>query len=482
VASVSGLARDVDDVRRRYERAGQGQVFAFWDRLDAAGRARLLGSAAAFDPAAVVRAFEGARAPSARPARLEPPGVLRLPERCSSRDEARVATAHRRRARERGEALLAAGGVAVLIVAGGQGTRLGFPGPKGAFPLGPLTQRTLFGQQAQKIHALRRRTGRALPWLLMTSDATDEATRALFEAEGWFGLPREDVRLFRQGALPNVDLDGRILLAAPDRLAVSPDGHGGVIPALAQAGLLDWLEARGVTRLSYAQVDNPLVPLADPVFLGHHDLEGAEMSAKVVAKRAPDERVGTVGRHGDRIWVIEYTEVDPWHRDRRGPDGELAFWAGSIAIHVLNIDFVRRVAASAERLLRAHASPKPIPTVDPAGRPLVPNAANGYKLERFVFDALPEARRVALLEVRREEEYSPIKNRTGRESPRSAREDLVACYHRWLREAGVSGVPNDAWIEIDESVVDGPDALLAAGVRRVGPETPWIRWGTRETT
>lgn len=468
-------APDVAAQRERYARAGQAQVFAFADALEPAARARLARQAADFDPAAVTRAFAVARARAARPEGLEVPDVLRLPERGGD-------AGLRERARLRGEALLAEGAVGVLVVAGGQGTRLGFPGPKGAFPLGPLTGRSLFAQQAQKLHAGRRRCGRPLPWLLMTSDATDAATRALFEAEACFGLPPADVRFFCQSALPNVDLEGRILLEARDRIAASPDGHGGVLPALAAAGLLDWLGDRGVTRLSYSQVDNPLAPLADPVFLGLHELADAEMSAKVLEKRTPGERAGTVGRRGDRVHVIEYTEVDPWHRDQRGPDGALAFWAGSIAMHVLNVDFARRVATDAERLLPCHASPKAIPTLDPAGLPLVPDAPNGYKLERFVFDALPEARRVALLEVRRAEEYSPIKNGTGGESPRTAREDLVACYRRWLDAAGVAGVPGDAWIELDQSRIDGPDDLRAAGVRRVGPETEWIRLGSRETT
>jgi UDP-N-acetylglucosamine/UDP-N-acetylgalactosamine diphosphorylase len=461
--------------RERYERAGQGHVFAFADRLEPLARAALVRQADQFDPAAVGAAFASARARSAQRERLEPPDVVLLPERGGD-------AALRERARARGEALLAEGEVAVLIVAGGQGTRLGLPGPKGAFPLGPVTSRTLFAQQAQKLHAARRRSGRPLPWLVMTSEATDAATRDLFEAERCFGLPPDDVRFFAQGALPNVDFDGRILLAARDRIAASPDGHGGVFAALARSGLLDWLDARGVRRLSYSQVDNPLVPLADAVFLGVHELAGAEMSAKVLRKLRPDERLGTVGRRGDRVHVVEYTEIDPWHRDQRGRGGELLFWAGSIAIHVLNVDFARRVAGDAERLLPCHLSAKPIPSIDPSGGPLVPDAPNGYKLERFVFDALPAAGRAELLEVRRADEYSPIKNRTGPESPRTARESLVACYHRWLEDAAVEGVPRDAWIEIDQSRVDGPDDLRAAGTRRVGPETDWIRFGSRETT
>ena len=363
--------------------------------------------------------------------------------------------------------------MAALVVAGGQGTRLGFDGPKGLFPLGPVSQRSLFAQQAQKLRGAARRYGRPVPWLVMTSAVTDRACREAFEAAGRFGLPAEDVRFFTQGSMPAVDFEGRLLLEAPDRLAVAPDGHGGVITALASSGLLEELEKRGVRLLSYYQVDNPLVTLADPLFLGLHDLRGAEMSCKVLAKRSPEERAGTVGRLGDRTRVIEYTEVDPWHREERDASGELVYWAASIGIHVLSTAFVRRVAAEAERVLPYHASPKAIPCLGPGGRRVVPEAPNGYKLERFVFDALPEARRVALLEVRRHEEYSPIKNRSGSESPCTARRDLVARYHRWLRAAGVTNVPEAAWIELDESRIEAPETLES------GPGADWILFGNR---
>jgi UDP-N-acetylglucosamine/UDP-N-acetylgalactosamine diphosphorylase len=465
-------ARDpASELRTRYAEHGQGHVFDAWDRLGAGGRARLLAQAHAIDPGRLARVFAAALAlrASAR-GRMAPPEVVRVPERGGD-------PALHERARARGVELLEGGAVAALVVAGGQGTRLGFDGPKGAFPLGPVSGRTLFEQQAQKLRRAAARYGRSVAWLVMTSDATDEPCRELFERASWFGLPPEDVRFFRQASMPAVDFDGRILLEAPDRVALSPEGHGGVIPALAEAGLLDWLAERGVRVLSYSQVDNPLVRVVDPVFLGLHALRGAEMSCKVLAKRAPDERAGTVGVSRGRVHVIEYTEVDPWHRDARGPDGELLFWAASIAIHALDVTFVRRVAARADDLLPHHASPKRIPCLDRSGRPLVPESPNGYKLERFVFDALPEAARVALLEVRRSEEYSPIKNRCGAESPRTAREDLVACYHRWLRAAGVTGVDDEAWIELDESRVDGPQDLRRA---KVEPGADWISFGSRD--
>jgi UDP-N-acetylglucosamine/UDP-N-acetylgalactosamine diphosphorylase len=275
-----------------------------------------------------------------------------------------------------------------------------------------------------------------------------------------------------------VDFEGRMILEAPDRVAVSPDGHGGVFGALARSDVLAGLAARGVRLLSYYQVDNPLVPILDPLFLGLHELRGAEMSAKVLAKQTPEERAGTVGIVGGRFRVLEYTEVDPWHRDQRDADGELLFWAGSIAMHVLDRAFAERIAAQADSLLPYHASPKSIPYVDADGHRVVPDAANGYKLERFVFDALPEARRAALLEVRRHEEYSPIKNRSGGESPCTARTDLVASYHRWLAAAGVE-VAADAWIELDESQIGPPNGAAVPFDPPRGAD--WILFGSRGT-
>jgi UDP-N-acetylglucosamine/UDP-N-acetylgalactosamine diphosphorylase len=472
LAELREKVPDLPALRARYEEHGQGHVFAHAGRLDAAGRERLAAQLDVLDPAAVGRAFEAAlRLASGPRERLEPAPIERLPEHGGS-------DAWRAEARARGEAALAEGAVAALVVAGGQGTRLGFPGPKGAFPLGPVSDRTLFAQQAQKIRRATARFGRPIPWLVMTSPATDAATRALFEEADTFGLPASDVFVFEQGSFPSVDFEGRMILEAPDRVAVSPDGHGGVFGALARSGVLARLAARGIRLLSYYQVDNPLVPILDPLFLGLHELRGAEMSAKVLAKRTPDERAGTVGIAGGRVRVLEYTEVDPWHRDQRGADGELLYWAGSIAMHILDRGFAERVAARADALLPYHPSPKSIPYVEADGRRLVPEAANGYKLERFVFDALPEARRAALLEVRRHEEYSPIKNRSGGESPCTARTDLVASYHRWLAAAGVE-VAADAWIELDESQIGPPNGAAVPFDPPRGAD--WILFGSRGT-
>lgn len=450
----------IDALRARFAAHGQDHVFRFWSTLGAAARERLAAQADSIDLGLLERVHESTRklaAPGAR--RLEPAPIERLPGHGG--DARRFAEA-----RERGEGLLAAGRVALLVVAGGQGTRLGFDGPKGAFPIGPVSDRSIFEQMAQKVRGLRRRHGRPIPWYVMTSDATDAATRELFAGRQHFGLPAGDVFFFRQRMVPALDFEGRLILETPERIFESPDGHGGSLTALASSGALADLERRGITRLFYCHVDNPLVRLGDPTYLGFHEEARAEMSCKVVRKLDPMEKMGTVARVNGRLGIVEYTEIDDEHRHARDARGDLVYWGGSIGIHVFDVAFVQRMAEQAEHCLPFHASAKKIPTVDDQGRPLAPREPNGHKLERFVFDALPWAERVLVLETRRDEEYAPVKNAEGSDSPATARRELCALYRRWLTAAGIEA-PAGASIEIDHSRFDDEEDLRRSGIRRI---------------
>jgi UDP-N-acetylglucosamine/UDP-N-acetylgalactosamine diphosphorylase len=461
-------AATFEALRKHYESHGQGHVFRFWDRLDAAGRERLCAQAAAIDLPAVLRAHAASGAPESHPKDLEPAPVERLPEHGG--DPGRF-----QRAAERGRELLAAGRAAVCVVAGGQATRLGFDGPKGTYPLGPVTRRSLFELQAQKHRGLRRRHGRPLPWYVMTSPATDAETRAFFDRHDRFGLPREDVAFFVQGTVPSLDFEGRLMLEAPDRIFENPNGHGGALTALLDSGMLDDMEDRGIDTIFYYQVDNPLVRMADPVYLGFHDAAHAEMSCKVVGKVDPAEKVGVVVQAGGRIRLVEYTELDDEHREARDAAGELVYWAGNIAIHAFATAFVRRVAGDADRLLPYHPAAKAIPALDAEGRPVAPREPNGRKLERFVFDALPAARRVCVVEASRDREFSPVKNAQGPSSPETARRDLCRRARAWIEAAGIEGLPTSGAIEVDHSRIDGPEDARALGIRRIAEAPEAIR-------
>lgn len=442
--------QDIAELQARFAEFGQSHVFRFWDQLDDAGRTRLGLQAADIDLAALARIqAELGAAAGALPGKLEPIAAERLPEHAGSATRAA-------RAAKRGDEILASGRLAALVVAGGQGTRLGFDGPKGAYPIGPVSDRSLFELQAQKIRGLRRRTGSDLPWCIMTSDATDAATRAFFRKNDFFGLPERDVLFFCQGKIPSLDFDGRLMLEAPDRIFENPDGHGGCLTALSASGMLDELADRGIETLFYYQVDNPLVRMCDPTFLGYHDEAGAEFSCKVASKTDPDEKVGILAQSAGRVVVVEYTELADADRYARDDRGELVYWAGNLAIHLLQIDFVRRVADEADRYLPFHASEKIIPHLDAAGRRLEPDSPNGRKLERFVFDALAAAETVCVVEARRSSEFSPVKNADGNDSPATARRDLIANYHSWLDAGGIPPADSSAAIEIDHAKIDGP--------------------------
>ncbi|MGH0037706.1 MAG: UTP--glucose-1-phosphate uridylyltransferase [Myxococcota bacterium] len=461
------------NLRQAFRDAGQEHVFAFWEDLDSAGRQRLLAQTTRLAPtladlvAAQSVAIAGlADKPPAR--KLEPAPVIELPEHGGD-------PAVRESARSRGEAMLSEGRVAAFVVAGGQGTRLGFDGPKGAYPVGPISDRCLFEIHAQKIRGLARRHGAVVPWYVMTSAATDAATRALFEEHACFGLDPGDVFIFAQDMVPAFDFDGRLVLESRDRIFESPNGHGGSLTALVSSGALDDMERRGVDTLSYFQVDNPLVQVGDPVYLGLHEAQGAEMSCKVLRKPDPDVKWGVVVLVDGVTAIVEYTELDDELRNARDAGGKLVYWAGSPAIHLLATDFVRRIAGDADRWLPYHASAKKIPCVDARGEPVRPDEPNGYKLERFVFDALPAARQTCLVETRASEEFSPIKNAEGPESPSSARRDLVAEYRRWLSEAGIEPPPEDQRIEIDHSQIDGPGDAATSGLSRYDQAPSIIR-------
>jgi len=455
------------ELRERWEAAGQGCVFRFWDALGAAGRERLLAQLERFEPEVLAGAIVATGARSRLHADdLAPPDGVFGPD-----PPGRAAL------EAAGAAELAAGRVAVLTVAGGQGTRLGFDGPKGAFPIGPVSDRSLFELFAQRVAGLGRRYGHPVAWLVMTSPATDAATRAFFAARGDFGLEPRQVRFVVQGTLPALDLAGRALLAAPDRLAEAPDGHGGVFAALLASGAFGELAERGVERLFYHHVDNPLVRVGDPAFLGLHALRGAELSCKAVAKRDPLESMGFLCQRAGRTEVIEYSEIPPEIAAAREPDGELRFRLGSVGIHVLDRRFLERVAAG--RPLPLHAARKPIAALGPDG---APTTVEGWKLERFVFDALARARVVAVMETPRADEYSPVKHARGVASPESARRDLVASYRRWLEEAGLEAPGQDPGddgaelrIEIDHSHVDGPEDLRGSPHRQVAEGMPHVR-------
>jgi len=354
---------------------------------------------------------------------LTPPELL-PPSSERDRPETRAAA-------EAGWQALRARRVALATVAGGQASRLGFDGPKGAYPLGPVSGASLFQILAGMVRRLRERTGAPLPWIIQTGPGNDRETREFFARRDHFGLGHESVRFVCQGTLPAISPEGRFLLADPGHLFRNPDGHGGFYRALQGSGLLEQLQGGGVDTIFYCQVDNPLAPMGDPVFLGHHLLAGARMSVKVVEKQEPGEKVGLVVLRDGVHTCIEYSDLPEELAAERAEDGGLRFRAGNIAMHVFALDFVAEMAAAD---LPLHLARKKVRALPEDGG-LEARPRDGVKFETFVFDALPWAGRSVVQLAVREEEFAPVKNRSGQDSIATSRAALEARNRRWCAAA-----------------------------------------------
>ncbi|MBI1349228.1 UDPGP type 1 family protein [bacterium] len=354
--------------------------------------------------------------------------------------------------RERGEDWLRAGKVGVVVVAGGQGSRLGFDAPKGMFPFGTITGKSLYQWFCEHLRALRQRYGQPIPYAVMTSDATHADSAAFFAQHNHFGLPESDLRLFQQGSLPAVDIATRqVLLAGPDQLALSPDGHGGMLIALARENILNDWRSRGIETLFYHQVDNPATPLCDPAFIGWHLDRQADVSTKVVSKTSAQEKMGLAVSVDGLTRIIEYSDLPADAAAQTDAQGGLRLWAGNTAIHLFQREFLEHALID-EHAMPFHIARKVSPYWDCESRQTVtPETANAFKFERFIFDVLPWAKTALVVEGRRADEFLPIKNADGPDSPQTARAAMMARQRCWLRDCGCT-IGDDVPVEISPLV------------------------------
>ncbi|MEI6240949.1 MAG: UTP--glucose-1-phosphate uridylyltransferase [Planctomycetia bacterium] len=455
-------------------RAGQQNVLRFWPTLDAAGRSRLLGQLAVIDwhEFETLRRLAFARHAAPVPAPIDlstaaTPPCLRLRDPANTIAPPAAVAA--------GERLLAAGLVGAILVAGGQGTRLGCTVPKGLVRVGPVSRASLFDLLFGRLRAVHRRFGRRVPLAIMTSSTTDAETRQFLRDAGHCGLDPDFVHVFRQHDLPALDdTTGTLLLDAPDHLAMAPDGHGGMLVALHESGGLDWFGRHGVEHLASFQVDNPLALPLDREFLGYHLLSRADFSTQIVLKREPAERVGIVVEQAGRHAVVEYSDLPPALAAERRPDGRLRFHAGSIAVHCFTKAFLDR-AATRDDSLPLHLAHKVVPALDESGTLVRPTAPNAIKFERFIFDLMPLADRVTVVEIEARDGFAPLKNPTGSaaDAPEHVHAALVDHARRLLAEAGVT-VADGIDVELDAATILDTTDVAAVLPRGTHIDTPRV--------
>jgi UDP-N-acetylglucosamine/UDP-N-acetylgalactosamine diphosphorylase len=432
-----------DELAARLRPFRQEHLLQFWDELDAAGRSQLARQIEAIDFEQCAKLFQdGAQSKdwAALSRRAEPPPAMRLTDR------KRGGRFNSSDARRRGTEALASGKIGVLLVAGGQGSRLGFEQPKGLYAIGPVSGASLLQIHFEKALALARRHSVRVPVYMMTSPVTHEEQTAFLERHNRSGLPADDLIIFCQGTMPAVDAEtGKLLLAAKDDLFLSPDGHGGTVAALAASGAIDDMRRRGIEHLFYLQVDNPLVPIGDAEFIGYHLLAKSELTSMAVAKQTPQDRVGNFAMIDGHMQVIEYIDLPDDVAEKRDPDGGLVFWAGSIAVHLFSVAFLERALALKD-VLPFHVARKKVPYVDGTGELVEPQEPNALKFERFIFDLLPHAANPLVVEYAEAEVFAPLKNAPGaeRDTPEYVQRFMVAQHRRWLEAAGTrvaEGVP-----------------------------------------
>ena len=422
--------------------AGQRNIFQFFDQLDVSAQTRLISQAEKIDLAELGSLIEehiiSAHSNPTNLIGLEPAPYEARPENGGEASKWEVASAA-------GSAAIRAGRVAAFTVAGGQGTRLGYDGPKGTFPVTPLTGKSLFQVFAEKIARSGERFSVTIPWFILTSEINNDATISAFEESNFFGLSRDSVNFIVQGLVPAVDYEGNMILNEKGKIAMAPDGHGGSLRALVRSGATDIMRSKGIDVVSYFQVDNPIVQCIDPAFIGFHLIGHSELSSKMVPKAYALEKVGHFCTQNENTIVVEYSDMPEAMQKEINADGSVRFNAGSVAIHLFDRDFIERIGGSAkDSKLPFHRADKRIPYVDKAGVIIKPETANGVKFEMFVFDALPMAKNPVIIEASREDDFSPVKNATGIDSPQTCKEDQLRMFARWLRAAG-------EYIETDDS-------------------------------
>lgn len=435
--STSLMENELKSLMAEFDSAGQSQVFKYFGELGESQRQALLEQLSKVDLKELeslvdTLVLKESKADKLDAENLKPAAFIPLAKSKDSDPEWL-------NAKKVGEAAIRRGELAAFVVAGGQGTRLGFDHPKGLFKISPVKSKSLFQIFAEKIIFAQKKYGVQIPWLVMTSHINDAETRAFFKENSFFGLNPENVLFFTQGLMPAVDKSGKIILADKGKIAMTPDGHGGCLRAMVRSGAIERMRAMGVKYLSYFQVDNPLVDIIDPYFLGFHILGESQMSSKMIPKAYAGEKVGHFCLRDGKLCVIEYSDLPDKLKNMTNSDGSLTFKAGSVAIHILDVDFIELLGSgTCGKKLPFHRADKKIPYLGDSGEIVKPETPNGIKFEMFVFDALEFAKNPVIIEGSRCDEFSPVKNAEGVDSPATCRRDQKRQFARWLRAAGVN--------------------------------------------
>lgn len=421
-STTTTASSPLDDLRVRFTSAGQGHVFDYYDTLGEEEQTAFVRQLSTIPVAKLASFVQAAQTVlSNKDCEITPfAGTV-----ASSKDKDVDVW------KDIAFQAIAENKVAAMVLAGGQGTRLGYDGPKGCYDIHMPSGKTLFQLLAERIAKLQHLTGGQLPLYVMTSPLNHDETVTYFQTNDNFHI---QVHFFQQGMLPCLDMDGKILLEGPGVVAMAPDGNGGIYPALDREGILQQMKDTGIEHVHVFSIDNALCRPADPTFIGYCMANNADVGNKVLWKTGPHEQVGVMASKDGRPCIVEYSDITTEMAERTDKDGKLIFGAANICNHYYTLEFLATtVLDNMDNMY--HIATKKIPYYN--GSELVkPTVPNGMKLESFIFDVFELSTRMAVLEVERRHEFAPVKNATGADSPETARAYLSDLAKEYLENAG----------------------------------------------
>lgn len=384
----------------------QEHIFEAYKKLDEKGKEKLIAQIEKIDWS--ILAMAGHEELAQERGKLVPLSALEVPE--IEKNGAKY--------EQVGLDAIKAGKVGAVLLAGGQGTRLGFDGPKGKYNIGITKEMYIFERLIRNLQDVTDKVGCFVPLYIMTSDKNHNETTAFFEEKDYFGYPKDFVKFFKQEMAPSVDFNGKLFMEAPDSLSLSPNGNGGWFYSMAVTGVLNDVKVRGVEWLNIFAVDNVLQRIADPVFVGATLDSGRVSGAKVVRKADPEEKIGVLCLEDGKPSIVEYYEMTEEIINSREANGELSYNFGVILNYLFRVDQLEEISS---KKMPVHVVEKKIPYLDENGVLIKPESPNGYKFELLVLDMIHLFENCLSYEVVRDYEFAPIKNKTGVDSVESAR-------------------------------------------------------------
>ncbi len=399
-----------EEAKNYLSKFGQEHILKCYDELSPAEQASLLAQIDLID-LSVLENLDNDNNISSKRGKFEPLGAATIDD-IAANSESYEKT---------GLEALRAGKVAAVLLAGGQGTRLGFDKPKGMFNIGVSRELYIFECLISNLMDVVKQTGTWIPLYIMTSEKNHDDTVEFFEKMGYFGYNSEFVRFFIQDMAPSVDFSGKIYMEDKGRISMSPNGNGGWFSSLLRAGLMEDIKEKGVEWLNVFAVDNVLQRIADPLFIGAVIESGMQSGSKVVSKADPDERVGVLCLEDGMPSIVEYYEMTDEMRTLRDENGDLSYRFGVILNYLFNVEKLLEISG---KKLPVHIVDKKIPYMNENGEMISPEKPNGHKFETLVLDMVHMQDSCLAYEVVRNREFAPVKNSSGVDSVDSARELL----------------------------------------------------------